>query len=71
MSQSALNNAQLADCSNWLMREDGMAGNSLPVDHQPHTAEEVTALRARPCSTCPAPVAVDQGHACQGTIDDG
>ncbi|MGH8374965.1 MAG: cytochrome C [Pseudomonas sp.] len=47
MSQSALNNAQLADLLNWLMREDGMAGNSLPADYQPYTAEEVTALRAR------------------------
>jgi mono/diheme cytochrome c family protein len=33
MSQSALNNAQLADLLNWLMREDGMA--------------EVAALRAK------------------------
>jgi hypothetical protein len=45
MSQSALNNAQLADLLNWLMREDGMAGNSRPADYQPYTAEEVTALR--------------------------
>ena len=31
MSQSALNNAQLADLLNWLMREDGMAGKSTPA----------------------------------------
>ncbi|EJM37856.1 hypothetical protein PMI26_04823 [Pseudomonas sp. GM33] len=47
MSQSALNNAQLADLLNWLMRKDGMAGESLPADYQPYTAEEVAALRAQ------------------------
>lgn len=29
------------------MPEEGMAGNSLPADFQPYTAEEITALRAR------------------------
>jgi len=47
MSQSALNNAQLADLLNWLMREDGMAGASMPAHYQPYTAEEVTTLRAQ------------------------
>ncbi|KAI2674678.1 cytochrome c [Pseudomonas sp. TNT3] len=47
MSQSALNNAQLADLLNWLMRKDGMAGKSLPDDYQPYSAEEVTQLRAK------------------------
>jgi hypothetical protein len=47
MSQSALNNAQLADLLNWLLREDGMAGSSMPADYQPYTAEEVMALRAK------------------------
>lgn len=47
MSQSALNNAQLADLLNWLMREDGMAGKSMPEHYQPYTAEEVTELRAK------------------------
>ncbi|NUT78497.1 cytochrome C [Pseudomonas sp. C1C7] len=46
MSQSALNNAQLADLLNWLMREDGMAGESMPEHYQPYTADEVAALRA-------------------------
>lgn len=46
MSQSALNNAQLADLLNWLMRPGGMAGKSVPEHYQPYTAEEVTALRA-------------------------
>ncbi|MGF0238621.1 hypothetical protein ACQR3P_06950 [Rhodococcus sp. IEGM1300] len=47
MSQSALNNAQLADLLNWLMREDGMAGKSTPVNYQPFSAEEVTVLRQK------------------------
>jgi len=47
MSQSALNNAQLADLLNWLMREDGMAGKSVPTDYQPYSAEEVRALREK------------------------
>jgi hypothetical protein len=47
MSQSALNNAQLADLLNWLMREDGMAGKSRPADYQPYSADEVASLRAK------------------------
>ncbi|MBH8610206.1 cytochrome C [Pseudomonas mohnii] len=47
MSQSALNNAQLADLLNWLMRKDGLAGKSTPEDYQPYSAEEVAALRAQ------------------------
>jgi hypothetical protein len=47
MSQSALNNAQLADLLNWLMREDGMAGKSTPAHYQPYSAEEVSALRQK------------------------
>ena len=45
MSQSALNNAQLADLLNWLLREDGMAGKSMPAHYQPYTAEEVARIR--------------------------
>lgn len=47
MSQSALNDGQLAELLNWLLRKDGMAGKSTPVDYQPYTAEEVTALRRK------------------------
>lgn len=47
MSQSALNNAQLADLLNWLMREDGMAGKSVPANYQPYSADEVAILRAK------------------------
>lgn len=45
MSQSALNDAQLADLLNWLLREDGMAGKSMPAHYQPYSAEEVARLR--------------------------
>lgn len=45
MSQSALNNAQLADLLNWLLREDGMAGASRPEHYQPYTEEEVAKTR--------------------------
>lgn len=45
MSQSALNDAQLADLLNWLMREDGMAGKSMPARYVPYSAEEVARLR--------------------------
>lgn len=45
MSQSALNDAQLADLLNWLLREDGMAGKSMPAHYQPYSADEVARLR--------------------------
>ncbi|MFJ2485397.1 c-type cytochrome [Pseudomonas sp. NPDC087639] len=45
MSQSALNNAQLADLLNWLLREDGMAGASAPKNYPPYSADEVAQLR--------------------------
>ena len=45
MSQSALNNAQLADLINWLMRKDGIAGKSMPDDYRPYTEAEVAAVR--------------------------
>ncbi|WP_271407890.1 cytochrome C [Pseudomonas sp. Q1-7] len=45
MSQSALNDAQLADLLNWLMRKDGMAGNSVPDDYKPYTEAEVASIR--------------------------
>ncbi|CAD5106887.1 cytochrome c family protein [Zestomonas carbonaria] len=45
MAQSALNDGQLADLLNWLLREDGMAGKSMPADYRPYTAEEIAAIR--------------------------
>ncbi|MBH3426135.1 c-type cytochrome [Pseudomonas alkylphenolica] len=47
MAQSALNDEQLADLINWLMRKDGIAGTSLPEHYQPYTGEEVSAVRHR------------------------
>ncbi|TDF80856.1 cytochrome C [Pseudomonas sp. H9] len=45
MAQSALNDDQLAMLINWLMRKDGIAGNSTPEHFQPYTGEEVAAVR--------------------------
>ena len=45
MSQSALNNQQLADMLNWLLNKDGMAGASMPEHFQPYSADEVAAVR--------------------------
>jgi mono/diheme cytochrome c family protein len=45
MSQSALNDAQLTDLINWIMRPDGMAGKSVPEHYQPYTTEEVSSIR--------------------------
>lgn len=45
MSQSALNNAQLADLLNWLLDKNGVAGASMPEHYQPYTEEEVARIR--------------------------
>ncbi|MCY1338727.1 hypothetical protein D9M69_245920 [compost metagenome] len=45
MAQSALSDGQLADLLNWLLREDGMAGTSMPAEYHAYTAEEVAAIR--------------------------
>lgn len=45
MSQSALNNAQLADLLNWLLQKEGIAGDSRPEHYQPYTEEEVAKTR--------------------------
>jgi hypothetical protein len=73
MSQSALNNAQLADLLNWLMREDGMAGASMPAHYQPYSAEEVAALRAETMLNLPGTRAdLIKAMRAQGiAIDDG
>ena len=44
-SQSALNNQQLADLLNWILRDEGIAGGSSPEDFRPYTGEEVEAYR--------------------------
>lgn len=45
MSQSALNNAQLADLLNWLVQKEGIAGDSSPEHYRPYTEEEVAKTR--------------------------
>lgn len=44
-SLSALNNQQLAELINWMLKEDGIAGGSAPKDFKPYTGEEVEAYR--------------------------
>jgi hypothetical protein len=73
MSQSALNDEQLAGLLNWLLRKDGMAGASVPEHYQPYSAEEVAQLRHKAMLNLPGTRAVlikemrEQGIA----IDDG
>ncbi|MNN55904.1 hypothetical protein D3C81_1708070 [compost metagenome] len=73
MSQSALNNAQLADLINWIMREDGMAGKSMPANYQPYTEQEVAAIRKDAMLNLPATRAglIAQMRAKGIAIDDG
>jgi hypothetical protein len=44
-SQSALNNQQLADLLNWMLKHDGIAGGSSPESFKPYSREEVSAYR--------------------------
>jgi len=73
MSQSALNNAQLADLLNWLVRKDGMAGSSTPMDYKPYTAKEVNSLREEAMLNLPGTrAALIKAMRAQGiVIDDG
>ncbi|MNE99162.1 hypothetical protein D3C80_1977930 [compost metagenome] len=45
ISQSALNDQQIADLLNWLLARDGMAGNSAPEQWPPYSGEEVHRVR--------------------------
>lgn len=47
ISQSALNDQQIADLLNWLLAAEGMAGNSTPAHWEPYSGEEVHRVRAR------------------------
>ncbi|WLH37942.1 cytochrome C [Pseudomonas sp. FP2196] len=73
MSQSALNNAQLADLLNWLLREDGMAGASAPKHYQPYSADEVARLRHETMLNLPGTRAqlIKEMRAQGIAIDDG
>jgi len=46
-AQSALSDTQLAELLNWLLREDGMAGTSMPAHYRPYTGEEISAIRRK------------------------
>lgn len=73
MSQSALNDAQLADLINWIMRRDGMAGKSMPDNYQPYTEAEVAAVRHEAMLNLPHTRAglIAQMRAQGIAIDDG
>ncbi|WAJ38339.1 cytochrome C [Pseudomonas sp. GOM7] len=73
MSQSALNDAQLADLLNWLLREDGMAGKSMPAHYQPYSADEVARLRKVSMLNLPDTRAhlIEQMRALGIAIEDG
>ncbi|MFV3288797.1 cytochrome C [Pseudomonas sp. NY11955] len=45
ISQSALNDQQIADLLNWLLTRDGMAGNSSPEQWPAYTGAEVHRVR--------------------------
>lgn len=44
-SLSALNNQQLAELLNWILKDDGIAGRSAPKDFKPYTGDEVETYR--------------------------
>ena len=44
-SQSGLNNQQLAELLNWMLKDDGIAGGSAPENFKPYTGEEVEIYR--------------------------
>ncbi|WP_421910279.1 cytochrome C [Marinobacter sp.] len=44
-SQSALNDQQLADLLNWMLKNDGIAGGSSPEGFKPYSSAEVSAYR--------------------------
>lgn len=47
VSQSALSDRQLAELLNWIMRKDGIAGVSTPLQFVPYTEQEVAKYRHR------------------------
>jgi len=72
-SQSALSDAQLADLLNWLLREDGMAGPSMPARHRPYTGEEIAAIRRNTILNLPGTRAglIEQMRGLGIVINDG
>lgn len=73
VSQSALNNAQVADLLNWMMRADGIAGGSAPQDYRPYSEAEVAEIRGKPILDLPQARAgmIEQMRVQGIAIDDG
>lgn len=73
VSQSALNNAQVADLLNWMMRADGIAGGSAPQDYRPYSEAEVAEVRGKPILDLPQARAgmIEQMRVQGIAIDDG
>lgn len=73
ISQSALNDRQIADLLNWLLARDGMAGASAPADWAPYSAAEVQQVRARSMLNLPdVRAGLIQAMRAKGiVIDDG
>jgi len=73
ISQSALNDGQIADQLNWLLARDGMAGASSPEQWPPYSAAEVHQVRARSMLNLPnVRAGLIQAMRAQGiVIDDG
>ena len=53
VSQAALDNQQLAELMNWMLRDNGIAGGSSPADFRLYTAEEVKTYRDRTVKDLP------------------
>jgi len=72
-AQSALSDTQLAELLNWLLREDGMAGRSMPAQYRPYTGEEISAIRRNTILNLPGTRAglIEQMRAQGIVINDG
>ncbi|WOD28950.1 cytochrome C [Alloalcanivorax xenomutans] len=53
VAQAALNDEQLAALLNWILRRDGIAGDSTPAGAEPYSADEVAAIRHRMMDNIP------------------
>ena len=53
VAQSALSDQQLAELLNWILREEGMAGESMPENTKPYTAAEVAKVRDQSLKNLP------------------
>jgi len=72
-AQSALSDQQLAELLNWLLRENGMAGRSMPEHYTPYTGKEIAAIRRNTIFNLPDTRArlIEQMRGLGIVIDDG